>query len=859
MSDVIEKSPSGQAACHVNELLAVLKDAAQRDQIDPARAGQIEGLYTIGVLTPDGLKAAVLDALRAGPAAGLALDAIAPAFAPGDVIELRALDPAGRGAVSLNGRLDNPAERAALVEFVCQHNGRWNLYVGINPRRPDMAGTNQKASAPDVMARRTVVLDLDHKEAKDVDPDWTRTVDALRAELDPLMVVDSGNGVHVWLPVENLSGPDVVQASAAPLAAAMARLGADHMADAPRIIRLPWTVNLPNAGKRARGAIMRIATRLPDPKPKGPSTRPLPLPVDQLCHSLEGVAVRLGLPGRGKSGTAASPSRMASEGGEKTPRPAPSADVLRLALAELPNNPGGPFDDRGKWVDIAHAVKGASIAGGIEAEGREAFVRWSQKWGGDPDEPGRVWDGISRPQTGWGPIMRALRTVNPAGATLVKDAENHIALAQDAARTRAAIVGAAFAPVAPIVTSQIPPRRWLYGRSAIAGFLSFLVAPGGAGKSSLAMVRAVAMAAGRELLEGEKPVRPLRVWVHNAEDDLGEMQRRLAATLQHFGLTHADLNNNLFMTSGRDMKLQLARTGRDGPEIVPGVVDALGDRLVTAKLDVLILDPLGALHTLPENSNEAANLLSGALRDVAHRADAAVVVLHHAGKAAAMDMDAAGAGASRGASAFVDAARVVEQVVRMTVKEAERYGIADADRRDYLRVENGKANLARAEGGRWLRMVDVPLGNGAGLWPFGDRVGVVERWTPKAQSGTAPDLACVQAAIGAAATPPRFNPKARGWVGYLVAQALGLDVGPVGARREDRTAEEAAAHTRVRALLDGWFRDGGLIQIKVRDPKSRHELECVGIGKPAILPHDADADAAADVSHTDAEDGPVEN
>ena len=432
-------------------------------------------------------------------------------------------------------------------------------------------------------------------------------------------------------------------------------------------------------------------------------------------------------------------------------------------------------------------------------------------------------------------------------------------LAQAVAHTSAVILGATFAPVAPIATHLIPPRRWLYGRSVIAGFLSFLVAPGGAGKSSLAMARGVAMASGRELLSGEKPVRPLRVWVHNAEDDQGEMQRRLAAVLQHFGMTHADLNDNLFMTSGRDMKLQLARTGRDGPEIVPGVVDALVEKLVSARIDVLILDPLGALHTLPENSNEAANLLSGALREVAHRADVAVVVLHHTGKAAAMDMDAAGAGASRGASAFVDAARVVEQVVRMTEKEAGRFGIADTDRRDYLRVENGKANLARAESGRWLRLVDVPLGNGAGLWPLGDRVGVVERWTPSETTGTATDLARVQAAIGAAQTPPRYSPKAEDWVGYVVAQALNLNIGPVGAAQKDRTAEEAAAHARVRALLDGWFRDGGLLRLKGRDPRTRHEVDLVGIGKPAILSDERAAFAAAGVDEKDAEDAPGDN
>ncbi len=586
--------------------------------------------------------------------------------------------------------------------------------------------------------------------------------------------------------------------------------------------------------------------------------RAAPPSLARLCADLESIAVRLKLPGKGGPAVAsAAPSRVGAGGEEKTPHPAHSPDVLQVAADELPNDPGGRFHTYAEWVEGIHAFKGASVAGGFEAEGFAIAEKWSAKWGGDPDETRRVWDSIKTPHIGFGWIMRTLRAVNPAGADRVKAAENLAVQAQSAAQTHAAIVGATFAPVAPFLASQIPPRRWLYGRAAIAGFLSFLVAPGGAGKSALAMVEAVAMASGRELLPGEKPVRTLRVWVLNAEDDMAEMDRRLAAVLQHFGVTYADLGGNLFMTSGRDMKLQLARVGRDGPEIVPGVVDALVERLVTAKIDVLILDPLGALHTLPENSNEAANLLSGALREVAHRADAAVVVLHHAGKAAAMDMDSAGAGASRGASAFVDAARVVRQVVRMTVDEARDLGIAEADRRDYLRVENGKANLARAEGGRWLRMVDVPLGNGMGLWPLGDRVGVVERWTPPAsQPGTGADLARVQAALSASPRPPRAHSLSPDWVGWLVGTVMGLDTGGPATPKEDRTPAQNAALARIRRIVAGWVQSGGLVEREEKDPDSRKLFKFVYVGKPAVLIEDTDPET--DVEDP-AEQGAAEN
>jgi hypothetical protein len=97
--------------------------------------------------------------------------------------------------------------------------------------------------------------------------------------------------------VEALSGSNV-DASAAPLAAAMARLGADNMADAPRIIRLPWTVNVPNAAKRARGAVPRLAAPLPGFILKPHVLRSPPLSVDRLSGELKDIAVRLGLPGR---------------------------------------------------------------------------------------------------------------------------------------------------------------------------------------------------------------------------------------------------------------------------------------------------------------------------------------------------------------------------------------------------------------------------------------------------------------------------------------------------------------------------------------------------------------------------------
>jgi RecA-family ATPase len=60
------------------------------------------------------------------------------------------------------------------------------------------------------------------------------------------------------------------------------------------------------------------------------------------------------------------------------------------------------------------------------------------------------------------------------------------------------------------------------------------------GKSSLVLVECVAMATARNLL-GEQPTEQLRIWLHNGEDPLEEIHRRLAAICQHYKIPQEEL------------------------------------------------------------------------------------------------------------------------------------------------------------------------------------------------------------------------------------------------------------------------------------------------------------------------------
>lgn len=238
--------------------LDVLDNAVRHGLVDQAEVEHIRVRAALGMLPADGVRLEAIRLLAKGQGPERSLRTTALAFNAGDVTQLGALAPNGGGAWSICGRLHVPQERATLRKFVSQHIGLNNLYFGINPRKPEMAGTTRAGSALDVMARRIVVLDLDLKDAPRgfVDPDWTNTRRALRT-LDPILELDSGNGFHFWFRIGDLEGSELT-ASVGMLASAMSRLGADNMADLPRISRLPYTVNIPTKTKRERGAIVRL-------------------------------------------------------------------------------------------------------------------------------------------------------------------------------------------------------------------------------------------------------------------------------------------------------------------------------------------------------------------------------------------------------------------------------------------------------------------------------------------------------------------------------------------------------------------------------------------------------------------------
>jgi hypothetical protein len=364
----------------------------------------------------------------------------------------------------------------------------------------------------------------------------------------------------------------------------------------------------------------------------------------------------------------------------------------------------------------------------------------------------------------------------------------------------------------PFDPATLPPRRWIYGRHLIRQFVSITVAPGGVGKSSLLIGDALAMVSGKPIM-GQSVPAPLRVWLWNMEDPLDELKRRIAAAMQHHGLSWNDLGGRLYLDSGRDQGLCTAITGRDGgPQILAPVVDALVAEMQRRQIDAFLADPFVSTHQVSENDNGAMDAVGKSWGHVAQRTTAAIGLVHHSRK----QMDGADmtAESARGGKALTDAAREVRVLQRMSPEEAAKAGVEN--NRLFFQVRSDKQNLAApSQHATWFKLHDVPI-------PNGDQVGVVAPWEwPEAMDGVSvADLRRVQTALDCATH--RADPRADQWAGNVVMDVLGID------------PQSMASKAKVKLLLAEWIKSGALIQEAEIDPKSRKHVTVVRVGTWAI-------------------------
>ncbi len=227
-------------------------------------------------------------------------------------------------------------------------------------------------------------------------------------------------------------------------------------------------------------------------------------------------------------------------------------------------------------------------------------------------------------------------------------------------------------------------------------------------------------------------------------------------------ISSADLAGRIGLNSGLERPLVIARKTREGQvERLPDA-DQIADILIRESVGLLFVDPFVETHQCDENDNVQINAVGAIWREIAKRANCAIVLVHHTAKPpfAAPDAWVGQQTAARGASSFGGVCRVVVTLSNMSKRDADEFGLDDGERRRWARLDDAKANLSLVgDEAKWFRRESVTIANG-------DEVGAAGSGRPEAKSSERPmanwkpPSSPKLIAHGAWANPTRFQSKA---------------------------------------------------------------------------------------------------
>ncbi|WP_291201508.1 AAA family ATPase [Hyphomonas sp.] len=376
--------------------------------------------------------------------------------------------------------------------------------------------------------------------------------------------------------------------------------------------------------------------------------------------------------------------------------------------------------------------------------------------------------------------------------------------------------------------AAVPRRPWIYGHLFMRGTLTVTVAPGGMGKSILALTEAIAMAAQRDLLGETLPEGGLRVWYVNCEDPDGaanpELTRRATAVCKHYGLNAEDLAGRLFLDSAVLTPIKLAGVEADQRSYAVDEPEfaRLEQEIRLRAIDVVIFDPFVSIHDLNENDNPMIDRLAKRLVKLASTTNCAVHLVHHTRKSNGSENDA---DSSRGASALVAAARIVRVLNGMTANEADKAELPKGSHRRFFRTSLDKQNLAPAQSDRnWHQLMSVDLGNGTP--PLGldsDLVGVPQKWAWPEQKVeiSLHSIRRIQEALHEKALPAHQT--ATEWAGWVIADVMGFSM-----IRQGRKSPEG--HAPVLRLQEMLVQQGWLVLQEISDSRRGGTRQVLAVG-----------------------------
>jgi hypothetical protein len=237
------------------------------------------------------------------------------------------------------------------------------------------------------------------------------------------------------------------------------------------------------------------------------------------------------------------------------------------------------------------------------------------------------------------------------------------------------------------------------------GIVGSIVAPGGTGKSMLALQLAIFACKGVEndLMgwDDENDFVKGEVGYLSAEDGAEELHKRVFEIAKH-------LNNNSRQAIIDNIKL--VDLTKEMPDLLQQKAnryewfEAL-EEFCKNKI-IVFVDTLRSFHNGDENNGAQMSFLVNSLRAIASKTNCSIVFLHHTNKNATLNDSGDTAQASRGSSVLTDNIRWQGFLTGMSKKEAELYGISEEKRGYFVKYGISKQNYGSPFAPIWLKRIE---------------------------------------------------------------------------------------------------------------------------------------------------------
>lgn len=340
------------------------------------------------------------------------------------------------------------------------------------------------------------------------------------------------------------------------------------------------------------------------------------------------------------------------------------------------------YDD---WLHVGMALHHECSGDNI---GLELWDRWSI---GDGKNP--LYKGAEELVGKWGGFTldhkdpRTLRSIERLAGALDMSAE-YEAVPDDAAASvaPAAQEKRSLLAVRPVLLAEllcVPPEPEIIVESLLLMDACGFVAPGGTGKTTLAIYEAIHIILGRELWQ-RRVSKPGRILFLTAEDSRQIVTTRLNHICKTLELTPAEFEivaDGFYIEDLSMIGARLVGTDpKSGAIRATKLVSEIVDRYRDLALSLVHLDPASLLGPGEQSGNDGMSELMRAARRIAGETRAACQIVHHVAQAVARN-GIQDQYAGRGGTAFADNSRGQRQLVRIKDRSYEfdgrRYRMPD--------------------------------------------------------------------------------------------------------------------------------------------------------------------------------------